>query len=66
MDKIAKNGRVTTTLLQDALMSSVDPMKLQMNIHNNFGVYFSVEQLKQMPVFYQLLQRIREEATKQK
>ena len=66
MDGIAKNSRVTTTLLQDALMASVNMSQLQANIHNTFGVYLSVEQLRNLPVFYQLLQKVREEASKQK
>ena len=57
-NKIAEN-RVTTNVLQSALLESADHKKLQIEIKQKFGVDISAKELEQMASFYQLLDRIK-------
>lgn len=57
-NKTAEN-RVTTNVLQSALLESADHKKLQIEIKQKFGVDISAKELEQMASFYQLLDRIK-------
>ena len=57
VSKIAQQ-HVTTTILQSVLLESADYQKLQQNIKQKFGVDVSIDSLRHMYSFYQLLEKV--------